>query len=56
MKQSLVLDDSAVIDQERVLGLFKHIGVNKYPGPNGICGRTLRSCSDQLIGVFQRLF
>ena len=56
VKQSLMPDDSAVIDQERVLGLFKHIGVNKYPGPDGICGRTLRSCSDQLSGVFHRLF
>ena len=55
VKQSLIPDDSAVIDQERVLGLFKHIGVNKCPGPDGICGRTLRSCSDQLSGVFQRL-
>ncbi len=55
-KQSLMSDDSAVIDQERVLGLFKHIGVNKCPGPDGICGRTLRFCAEQLSGVFQRLF
>ena len=40
----------------RVLGLFKHIGVNRCPGPDGIWGRTLRSCSEQLSGVFQRLF
>ena len=56
VKQSLMPDDSAVIDQERVLGLFKHIGVNRCPGPDGIWGRTLRSCSEQLSGVFQRLF
>ena len=56
VKQSLMPDDSAVIDQERVLGLFKHIGVNKCPGPDGICGRTLRFCAEQLNGVFQRLF
>ena len=55
VKQSLMSDDSAVIDQERVLGLFKHIGVNKCPGPDGICGRTLR-CAEKLSGVFQRLF
>ena len=55
-KQSLMSDDSAVIDQERVLGLFKHVGVNKCPGPDGICGRTLRFCAEQLSGVFQRLF
>ena len=56
VKQSLLPDDSAIIDQERVLGLFKHIGVNKCPGPDGICGRTLRLCDEQLSGVFQRLF
>ena len=53
VKQSLLPEDSAVIDQERV---FKHTGVNKCPGPDGIWGRTLRSCSDQLSGVFHRLF
>ena len=41
---------------KRVLGLFKHIGVNKCPGPDGICGRTLRFCAEQLSGVFQHLF
>ena len=56
MKQSLLPDDSAVIDQDRVLGLFKYTGVNKCPGPDGICGRTLRLCDEQLSGVFQRLF
>ena len=56
MKQSLLPDDSAVTDQERVLGLFKHTGVNKCPGPDGICGRILRLCDEQLSGVFQCLF
>ena len=56
MKQSLLPDDSAVIDQERMLGLFKHTGVNKCPGPDGICGRTLRLCDEQLSDVFQCLF
>ena len=56
VKQSLMPDDNAVIDQESVLGLFKHTGVNKCPGPDGICGRTLRLCAEQLSSVFQRLF
>ena len=38
------------------LGLFKHIGVDKCPYPDGICGRTPRFCAEQLSGVFQRLF
>ena len=36
--------------------MFKHTGVNKCPGPDGICGRTLRFSAEQLSGVFQRLF
>ena len=28
----------------------------KSPGPDGICGRTLKYCADQLSGVFQYLF
>ena len=56
VRQSLMLDDNAVINQERVLGLFKHTGVNKCPGPDGICIRTLWFCAEQLSGAFQRLF
>ena len=56
VRQSLMSDNSAVIDQGRVLGLFKHTGVNKCPGPDGICGRTLRFCAEKLSGIFQRLF
>ena len=56
VEQSLMPDDNAVIDQDRVLGLFMHTGVNKCPGPDGICGRTLRFSAEQLSGVFQRLF
>ena len=56
VKQSLMPDDSAVIYQERAMGLFKHTGVNKCPGPDGICGTTLRFCAEQLSGVFQCLF
>ena len=46
----------AVIDQERMLELFKHVGVNKCPGPDRICGRTHRLCAEQLSDVFQSLF
>ena len=56
VKRSLMPDDSAVIDQERMLGLFEYTGVNKCPDPDGICGGTLRLCDEQLSGVFQPLF
>ena len=59
VRQSLMSDDSAVTNQERALGrvqwLFKHTGVDKCPDPDGICGRTLRFCAEQLSRVFQRL-
>ena len=32
------------------------IKVNKASGPDGICGRTLKFCADELCGVFQHLF
>ena len=32
------------------------INTNKSPGPDGICGRTLKCCADQLSGVLQHLF
>ena len=52
VRLSLMPADSAVTDQDRVMVLFKHTGVNKCPGPDGICGRTLRFCAEQLSGVF----
>ena len=32
------------------------INISKSPGPDGICGRTLKFYVDQLCGVFQHLF
>ena len=44
VRLSLMPADSAVIDQDRVMVLFKHTGVNKCPGPDGIYGRTQILC------------
>ncbi len=35
---------------------LKRVNVRKAAGPDGITGRVLRSCSDQLTGLFTSLF
>ena len=57
-KSPLTFDKTAVIDQKSVANCLKMININKSPGPDGICGRTLnlKFCVDQLSGVFQHLF
>ncbi len=35
---------------------LKRVNVRKAAGPDGITGRVLRSCSDQLAGLFTSLF
>ena len=56
LKQSLVSDKSVIIDEDRVEKCLKKTNVRKAPGPDGICGRTLKCCSQQLSGVFRHLF
>ena len=36
--------------------LLTGINVNKCAGPDGIDGRTLKFCADQLSGVLRHLF
>ena len=56
VRLSLYLCTDIVIDQETVGRYLKATKVNKSPGPDGICGRTLRFCADQLSGVFRDIF
>ncbi|KAF7640904.1 hypothetical protein LDENG_00006430, partial [Lucifuga dentata] len=35
---------------------LKHVDIRKAPGPDQICGPTLRHCADQLGEVFHHLF
>ena len=49
-------EKNIVVSQDSVTSLFKHIDVNKAPGPDGIGGRVLRCCADQLGSVFTHLF
>ena len=56
LKLSLMFDKTAVIDQKSVANCLKMININKSPGPDGFCGRSLKFCVDQLSGIFQHLF
>jgi len=50
-------DDCGItIDTGEVVGTFKRTKVNKAPGPDNICGQTLRHCAEQMGGVFLYLF
>ena len=48
LRKSLDLNTHMVISQEQVSTLFKRVNTRKAAGPDGICGRTLRHCADQL--------
>ena len=56
LKSSLMFDKTAVIGQKTVANCLEMININKSPGPDGICARTLKVCGDQLSGVFQHIF
>ena len=35
---------------------FKQVNIHKAAGPDGLSGRVLRACADQLAGVFTDIF
>ena len=35
---------------------FKQVNIHKAAGPDGLPGRVLRACADQLAGVFTDIF
>jgi hypothetical protein len=35
---------------------FKQVNIHKAAGPNGLAGRVLRACVDQLASVFTDIF
>ncbi len=41
-----------VLNHHQVRSTLKRIDINKASGPDGVSGRTLRTCADQLAGVF----
>ncbi len=44
------------VSEDEVRRAFKRVNVRKAAGPDGINGRVLRSCADQLAGLFTSIF
>ncbi len=50
-------DDYAItVSEDKVRRELKRVNVRKAAGPDGITGRVLRSCADQLAGLFTSIF
>ncbi len=44
------------VSEDEVQRELKRVNVRKADGPDGITGRVLRSCTDQLAGLFTSIF
>ncbi|KAK1797423.1 hypothetical protein P4O66_008792 [Electrophorus voltai] len=45
-----------IITESDVRSVFKRVNTRKAAGPDGICGRVLKACADQLAPVFTDIF
>ncbi len=44
------------VSEDEVRRALKRVNIRKVAGPDGITGRVLRSCADQLAGLFTSIF
>ncbi len=49
-------DHVITVSEDKVQRELKRVNVRKAAGPDGITGRVLRSCADQLAGLFTSIF
>jgi hypothetical protein len=57
MRASTVPDDCVItLPVADVSKTFKQVNIHKAAGPDGLPGRALRACADQLAGVFTDIF
>ncbi len=49
-------DHVITVSEDEVRRELKRVNVRKAAGPDGITGRVLRSCADQLAGLFTSIF
>ncbi len=49
-------DHVFTVSEDEVRRELKRVNVRKAAGPDGITGRILRSCADQLVGLFTSIF
>ena len=57
MRASAVPEDCVIMLSEAdVSKNFKQVNIHKTAGPDGLPGRVLRACADQLASVFTDIF
>jgi hypothetical protein len=57
MRASAVLDDCVItLSAANVSKTLKQVNIHKAAGPDGLPGRVLRACADQLASVFIDIF
>ena len=57
MRASAVPDDCVImLSVAYVIKTFKQVNIHKAAGPDGLPGRVLRACADQLAAVFAKHF
>ena len=57
MRASAVPDDCVItLSVADVSKTFKQVNIHKAAGPDGLPGRVLQACADQLAGVFTNIF
>ena len=57
MRASTVSDDCVItLSADDVSKTFKQLNIYKASGPDGLPGRVLRACADQLANVFTGIF
>ena len=57
MRASAVLDDCVItLSITNVSKTFKQVNIHKATGPDGLPGRALKACAEQLASVFTDIF
>ncbi len=54
--KNAVSSQNSVVDRSKVCKLFRGVKERKSPGPDGIGGRVLKNCADQLADIFTFIF
>ncbi len=55
-RQSSDVDHVITVSEDEVRRELRRVNIRKAAGPDGITGRILRSCADQLAGLFTSIF
>ena len=56
MRESAVLDDCVITLSVADMSKVKQVNIHKAAGPDGLPGRVLKACADQLASVFTDIF